>query len=328
MDRSSRALLRRIAIGLPFVVAPLGGALLVGFSGCGPCPGPPPPVVTMHAISGAQHTSLIGASGIDPDACAALCRQLRAGDAGSPDAGSAFENGSWQCSVDRVEPDEILTCSFQEFTPGCIGGRRPQGLIAARPRGSDVGAWLARTAHLEAASVPAFEELATELARHGAPRRLSDVARASASDERRHAVVVEALAGCWGARPARVQRAETSHRSLSAIAEDNAIEGCVREAFGALVAAHQASAAQDPVVRAAFASIARDEARHALFSFALHDWARDRLGARASRGLEERRRAELEALRAVAVEPSLGERVLLGLPDATRTVDLVAALAA
>jgi hypothetical protein len=53
---------------------------------------------------------------------------------------------------------------------------------------------------------------------------------------------------------------------------ENAVEGCVREAHGALVAAFQATHASEASVRAAFAKIAVDEAEHAELSFALDTW--------------------------------------------------------
>ena len=336
MDRSSRALLRHLAKGLPLVLAPFGGLFISGFSLCGPCGGDPPPVESQHAISMAQHDALITeGSTIDPDACELLCRELRRGDAGvsgdgsGPDAGPSFSNdGTWSCSLDRVEAEEILTCVSRQFGGGCIGGRRPQGLVAAGPSGVDVGAWLAEVGHLEAASIPAFAELAVELGLHRAPHRLARTARISADDERRHARIVSGLAARFGAAPAPVRRNAVAPRSLSAIAEDNAVEGCVREAFGALVAAHQASSAADPHVRAAFSGIARDEARHALFSFALHDWAVDRLGARHARELDALRREELVRARASLTDATPARRRVLGLPDATRSADMLSLLAA
>jgi hypothetical protein len=284
----------------------------------------------------AQHVTLIGASGtIDPTACATLCTELRRGDGGVtseaalPDGGAVvFNDGTWRCTLDRIEPDEILTCVSQQGAPSCVGGRRPQSLVAGGSRGADVAAWLAEVAHLEAASIPAFDELAVELALHRAPSRLSQLARASADDERRHARVVQALALRFGAQPATVRRGAAAPRSLSAVAVDNAVEGCAREAFGALVAAHQATAAVDPFVRAAFAGIARDEARHALLSFALDDWARDRVGANGRRRAEELRQEELRRMRSELTEPSVDRRIVLGLPDATRASDMLSVLAA
>ncbi len=334
MDRSSRSLLRRIALGLPLAAAPFGGLLISGFTLCGPC-GAPAPIESMHVIALAQHDTLITPSGtIDPNACSTICTELRRGDAGLAADGALADggvivvnDGSWRCTLDRVEPDEVLTCISQEPAFGCGSGRRPQALVPSRRAGADVGAWLAEVAHLEAASVPAFDELAAELALHGAPSMLMRIARESADDERAHARMVASLAERLGARPAPVQRGEIAPRSLVALAEDNAAEGCVREAFGALAAAHQAAASNDARVRAVFTCIVRDEARYALFSFALHDWASERLGARSAARLEEGRREELARIASEIAEPGVERAAVLGLPDATRAAEMVALLA-
>jgi hypothetical protein len=67
------------------------------------------------------------------------------------------------------------------------------------------------------------------------------------------------------------------------MARENAVEGCVNETFGALVAAWQAAHARDASRRRSFARIAADEARHAALSWAVARWAEGRLdsGARA-----------------------------------------------
>src|SRR5262249_32306722 len=77
----------------------------------------------------------------------------------------------------------------------CVG-RAPAGLTSApRDRGlSEIGDWLSRCAHLEAASVAAFERLAAELTALGAPLDLVEEARRAAGDEIRHAAVIGTLA--------------------------------------------------------------------------------------------------------------------------------------
>src|SRR5439155_17831135 len=66
-------------------------------------------------------------------------------------------------------------------------------------------------------------------------------------------------------------------RSLEGIAVDNAVEGCVRETYGALVATYQAENAKDAAVRAAMKRIAREEIRHAALSWQLDGWLAGRL---------------------------------------------------
>lgn len=66
--------------------------------------------------------------------------------------------------------------------------------------------------------------------------------------------------------------APTGERTLLAAALENATEGCVREAWGALSAHYQAAMAAEPEARQLWQAIAKDETEHAELSLALHDW--------------------------------------------------------
>ena len=90
---------------------------------------------------------------------------------------------------------------------------------------------------------------------------------------------------------------------LFELARHNATEGCVGEAIGAVQAAYAARHATDPAVASVMATIARDEARHAVLSFAIDDWLRPRLGAARRRAVDH---ALTEAIAAFhAAPPSL-----------------------
>src|SRR5688572_25875669 len=115
------------------------------------------------------------------------------------------------------------------------------------------GRWLAARAQAEEASIATFARLARELEGHGAPAALVTRARDAARDEARHALVMRRLARRAGmttmpdvARP----DASSSLRTLEAIAFENATHGCVRKTYAALLAAWQATSAEDPEVRA------------------------------------------------------------------------------
>jgi hypothetical protein len=199
----------------------------------------------------------------------------------------------------------------------CVGGRRPAGLVAARGGGAGmVGAWFARMAHLEDASVAAFLRLADELAGLGAPRALVVAARTAAGDEVRHARITARLARRFGGRVERATVERIDARPLEAVAVENAAEGCVGETWGALVALHQARVARDPAVRAALARIADDEAGHAQLSWRIDAWARSRLDAAARRRVGEARRAAAAELgRTLETQPPAELRELAGLPE-------------
>lgn len=164
-------------------------------------------------------------------------------------------------------------------------------------RGLDaLGDHLAHCAHLEAASVYAFERLARELTAHGAPRPLIDRALAAAADEVRHAQVVGAMAKTRGATLMEPAVRAVPVRTLPEIALENAVEGCVRETYGALVGAYQSARAEDDDLRRAMHSIAVDEARHAALSYDVHTWVSERLDAATHAQIREAQRVQLAAL--------------------------------
>jgi hypothetical protein len=190
----------------------------------------------------------------------------------------------------------------------CSGpsGRRTAGLRRpARTKAASVlGEYFADAAFLEAASVPAFERLARELGVHGAPAELVRAAERSARDEVRHARTAARLARRYGAEPGVAHVTNARPRGLEAVARENAVEGCVRETFGAMLATWQAANAKDPAVRRSMARIASDETRHAALAWAVARWADARLDARARGRVRLARRAAARALeRELAREP-------------------------
>ncbi len=225
-----------------------------------------------------------------------------------------------------------IACQFNIACGPSSGasGRRPEGLFDARATGPDaVARFLAQTAYLEAASVDAFDRLAFELELHGAPEAHRAAARRAAQDEIRHARVTKKLAERAGACVPRVRVERRRVRPLEDIAIENAVEGCIRETFGAAVAMIQAERSGDERVRRAMKRIARDEARHAELSWAVARWIEPRLDADARRRVREAKEQAVAALQSDAArEPheSLTER--LGVPNASQARALLAELQA
>jgi len=155
---------------------------------------------------------------------------------------------------------------------------------------------LAANAHLEAASIDAFEILATELGAHRAPRMLTEAANAATADERRHAEAIGRLAVHRGAVPPAAYVKRGPVRDIEAVARENAVEGCVRETYAALLASRQARAATDPLIRSAMAGIARDETRHAALAWEVDRWSQALLSPAAQRRVREARREAIEGL--------------------------------
>jgi hypothetical protein len=191
-----------------------------------------------------------------------------------------------------------------------------------------LGRYFAQLSELEAASVDAFLILGRDLRAHGAPKRLVKATGRAARDEVRHARATRALARRSGGKPQPLPRARAPRRSLEAIAYENAVEGCVRETFGALLATRQADAATDPLVRAAMKRISRDETRHAALSWQVQRWLETRLDAEArARVARARNAAALELLEAVRTETTPGFAERIGLPAAPLAYQLATELA-
>jgi hypothetical protein len=196
------------------------------------------------------------------------------------------------CQLASVSCDDagnvLDAASIVEFV-SCngISGRRPRGLAPPRvPRRTPLGDYFAANAHLESASVRAFRDLGRSLEALGAPPRLSRAARRSANEERGHARATGRLARRFGGRTARPRARAVSSPTLLELLEDDAVEGCVKETFGALLATWQASHAEDARVRRTMCRIALDETRHAALAWEVLAWGMPRVS------LDERRRVE------------------------------------
>jgi hypothetical protein len=201
---------------------------------------------------------------------------------------------------------------------------RARGVAA---EGGSVGDFFAHCAWLEAASVTAFDRLARELTAHGAPARLVKRARVAERDEVRHARDTGALAQAHGRTPRRPASRRLAVRDLEAVARENAVEGCVRETYGALVAMWQAERASDPRVARTLERIAHDETRHAAIAWQVAAWTRTRLDARARARVERARQKALRELRAeIAAEPPADVVRTAGVPTAAQAACLLEAL--
>lgn len=142
--------------------------------------------------------------------------------------------------------------------------------------------------------------LARELRAHGAPEDFARRAERAADDERRHARMMMTLAGID-----HVDAFEPSMRvrSLADVALENAVEGCVRETYAALVAHHQARHAASPRVRAVMKRIAEDETQHAELAHDVNAWARACLPQGALEALDAAARRAIDELESASTAP-------------------------
>jgi hypothetical protein len=226
----------------------------------------------------------------------------------------------------------IETDIVERGSSGCAVGRRPEG-YAPVSQGTSLGDYFAMIAELEAASVPAFQRLARELRAHGAPRELVSRAEKAARDEVRHARMTQRLAERFGGAPKLPRIGKLPVRSLEAIAEENAREGCVRETFGALVASVQALRATDEGIRAAMEAIAVDETEHAALAWDVAAWLDSQIDSAGRDAARRARQAAYVSLldsvsTTISAPVATTEDLRLGLPSPAEELHLLQNLAA
>jgi hypothetical protein len=273
---------------------------------------------------------------VPSDAGADASLDASGGDAGVPCA----DNDSLDCyricsgvggggggSECRLLPDQPgkVECTSHQYC-----GRRPAGLAPLHHHETGLAAYLTEGAHLEAASIEAFHVLARELAAHDAPACLIVAAKQAARDEARHARVMFALARREGAATKRASRQSvraTRARELEVVAIENAIEGCVRESYGALLALRQAEQAEDSEIRQAMIGIAEDEVAHAGLAWDVARWASRHLAPPAVERVARARAAairDLEREATTTIDPTTARAA--GLPDHAEALALVRGL--
>jgi hypothetical protein len=252
------------------------------------------------------------------------CEYLRPAEAGFEIIGIASYGAcpmySQRLRIQLSTTGAVTVLEAEQPEEGGCAGRRPSGLQTQTP--SSPGAlarYLERQAYLEGASVEAFERFATELEALGAPPALVAEALRARADETRHHALIIALGRRFDPDFAcqAPEAAPAAPRSLYAFALENAVEGCVRETWGALLAEHQAARAADDAVRFTSALIADDETRHAELAWATHRWLLDQLDATERRALESAmQKAVDELFDELASGGGLAphERAQLGLP--------------
>ena len=257
------------------------------------------------------------------DSCEAFCAVepgVESVNACRPPERSGASGWVIKCDVQATE------CRSEELIGIPGKGRLPEGFYPPHGHGDTLGDYFAMAAQLEAVSVPAFHRLARELAAHHAPVSLVRAARSAARDEVKHTRMMQALARRHGATPVLPQIGALAVRDLEAIAIENAIEGCVGETMGAIVATAQAARAEDRSTRRAMAIVSRDETEHAILAWRVHVYCLTQLSGAAQARVRQALLQATHAMEAgtVAVQaPAVRRRA--GLPDLAGALAMVAA---
>lgn len=210
-----------------------------------------------------------------------------------------FEEGCGEGRPLLVE-GRARTADVQDRDDWALAGVCPAvDHLEAEHRRVLAGRWT-EIALAEHASVASFARFVLDLSALGAPPTLLAEATAAMQDEIRHAQAAFALASAYAGRP--IGPGPISMEGVVIGGDAEAIvraavrEGCVEETLAAAEAELAARRATEPAVRAALASIAEDEARHAVLAWRFVDWALGRDPSLAAAVRDELRQA-LDAAR-------------------------------
>ena len=139
-------------------------------------------------------------------------------------------------------------------------------------------------------------------------------ARRARAEEIDHARDTARLARQHGGVVPPLSVPDMSRRTLLAVALENAVEGCVRETYGALVAAFQAERAA-PELRPLLRRIARDEASHAELAHDVARWLERKLTPAERAEVAQARADALATLaESLAQEPAADVVRVAGMP--------------
>jgi hypothetical protein len=280
------------------------------------------PAVTQGNATPDEACAILASTQVAGSACNAFCAGLNGGKTATyfcslpgaystayqaaqadADAGSDADAGktcpAW---TDQV----VVQCGYP-----CLG-RRTSGIDDPTPCETEaLGAVFANRAYLEAVSVHAFARLERELAFHGAPPALRRDARRARRDEVRHTAMTVRLARRFGETASLPAPAvDASVRGLFEIACENAVEGCVRETYGAVMGLVEAATSSDSDVRRSSQRIAEDECRHAELAMDVARWLAPQLTP------AEREAVDAAVDEAIADLRARGDRRIVDLLDA------------
>lgn len=298
---------------LPKLYALLSSLVAASAVACGPCPEAVEEIVVIDPQTEALAESFQRCE-LDAADCDDLCRGVYKLMYGAEAAEYVYFA---ECEL--VEEDEGPAVRYQ-VSQQCVGGRLPAGaaLVDEQYSTTEAGAWFAKLAELEEASVYAFVMLSKELRQLGAPTQLAERCLAAAADEVHHARLITELARRYGAEVGPIAApALAEGRSLAEVAVENSREGCVRETFGALIALYQGQHSRDAMVRQVMSQIAVDESRHAELSADIDSWARSVLDAAQCAELDEVKQGAIAKLRA-SLDCEVSDELVatVGLPSA------------
>ncbi len=207
-------------------------------------------------------------------------------------------------------------------------GRRPSG-FRQRPGTaiSAVGAYFAERFELEVATHHAYVILCAELDALDAPKPLVESVERAVVEEREHIEWMRRLASRFAGVPVQDDFGGPASRprSLSEIAVENMVEGCVRESFAAVIAGWQASHAKDHEVVEKLRNYAMRKTGHARLAWSIHRWSAKQLDELSRARVASAKEFAVYSLRdEIRAEPDPEVRMIAGVPtrmEAERLID-------
>jgi hypothetical protein len=310
----------------------LVAAMALEASAC--CDGAPPAESRVVELrEGSKWNALVENCREDEAECETLCRlvmqEIEDG------AVSEYRN-FYRCELDDTA---ALPRLYMEYDDGSACGRRAMvdadRLVTEDQRKG--ASYFVRAALLEAEAVQAFHEMAGHLLGFGAPEALVKRCRRAAQEELGHALSVGKIARKLGGDPTLLPNLRSGAQiwrdarmgvavhapTLFDFAEHNAVEGCVRESLGAVVALWQSLHSSDPELRRTLAFIAEEEVAHAELSWDIDRWCRSQLSEQEAIALAaSKRRAGADLWRRLSANDNESGG-LAGLPNTSASRQLL-----
>lgn len=196
-------------------------------------------------------------------------------------------------------------------------GRRPIGF-----QGKECE-YFAKSAHLEACSVIAFQQLMRQLEKWNAPQEFIERAKKAAEDEVRHAAQMRMLAWVYNEPVPSIEVDEIDEDNLLVAAIHNAMEGCIFETWATVEAQLKSEFAETEEMRRVYKGIARDEMEHAQLSWDLHFWFMSQLSEEEQEVVRIAQKEAIAQLASTAVERFEKIPYILGFQNVKNREDIV-----
>ena len=279
---------------------------------------------TTYSVSSSEYTAQLDASGsLTSTGCFSLCTQanLAVNSYGAECYSSCEDLGI------NADGTYGLQCGYYNE---CVVEGRGSACVEKETsaQGSNIiGAWFARAAHAEHASVFAFAQLHRELSNLGASHELLSKIADAIREEASHTKMMKDFAKANKGNLKEIQEHPIGSRSIWEIAVENLLEGCINESYAALQALYQSRHAQTDQLKGLFLTIAQDECKHAEIAREVHIFLCTLLTAEEQIKLQVLAKKQWKQLQeTLLVQPQLKDLKVIGLPSPSTAFKMAQAL--